>query len=207
MSDIIINNPFPAVQYEPTESSGIYHEDREVALSVGVGSQMYRTYNAQFDPSSLTWKLQTSGVPAFATVQNADGSIHYYTKPGTSGPWTSWAGSGNNAVYNAVDYGLVAGTGVSQSQQTANVAALQAAVNAALGAGGGTVVVPAGTYELSGTVTIDNVNGGLIVKGESTGTTLVQQGTPQSENVNSCPGMSDGTEAADSLRRTAALRR
>ena len=149
MGNVPVNGPYPAVQYEPTESppTGIpvYHEDREVTLSVVIGSQMFRTYNAQFT-SGIGWELNNNGLAAYATVQNPDGSIHYFTMPAGSAPWTSWAGSGNNAVYNAVDFGLVSGTGLSQTQRAANVAAIQNAVNAAIAlidenTGGGTVVL------------------------------------------------------------------
>ncbi|MGA8661477.1 MAG: hypothetical protein WB644_04150, partial [Candidatus Cybelea sp.] len=130
---------------------------------------------------------------AYATVQNPDGSIHYFTYSGST-PWptSAWQGSGNNAVYNAVDFGLVSGTDQSQTQRAANVAAIQNAVDAAIAlidenTGGGTVVIPAGTYELGGTtgglpatITMDGVTGGLTIRGESAGTTLMQYGTPPS---------------------------
>ena len=129
---LVSNIEYPATQYEPAspEANGVYHEDREVNLSGAVGgSQMYRTYNAEFFPSSMNWQIQTSGLPAYATVQNPDGSIHYYTLNTATG---LWVGSGNNAVYNAVDYGLVQGAGQSAAQRAANVAAIQSAVNAAI---------------------------------------------------------------------------
>ena len=52
----------------------------------------------------------------------------------------------------------------------------------------GTVVIPAGVYELGGTLSpelpatiqIENVTGGLTIRGESAGTTLIQYGTPPS---------------------------
>lgn len=59
----------------------------------------------------------------------------------------------------------------------ANVAALQAAVNTAIAAGGGTVFIPAGVYQMTGTVTINgnSAQPGLIISGASTGTQLFQQ--------------------------------
>lgn len=185
--NVIINNAYPAVQLEATEASSVYHEIREVTLSAAQGSQMYETYNAEFDASGTpSWTLYDTSLPAYATVQDPDGTIHYYSMPAGSTAWTVWEGSGNNTVYNAVDYGLIAGTGVSATQQAKNVTALQNAINAAIGTStspqqGGTVVIPAGIYELSGTVTIPGsgvsaVSGGLVIRGESTGTTLVQQG-------------------------------
>jgi len=75
-----------------------------VNLTGAVGaSQLYRTYNAKFSTSLNTWSIQTSGLPAYATVQNPDGSIHYYTLNAATG---LWEGSDNNTVINAVDFGL-----------------------------------------------------------------------------------------------------
>jgi hypothetical protein len=190
---LVSDADYAASQYETLETGGVYHETREVASSAG--SQMFRTYNAQFnvegDPP--LWTLNNSSSPAYATVQNPDGSIHYFSMPKSSPPWATWNGSGNNAVYNAVDYGLVEGAGQSPTTRAANVAAIQAAVNAAIAKvvpgksdGGGTVVIPAGLYELGGTIspvaaatiTIANITGGLAIRGESAGTTLIQYGTP-----------------------------
>lgn len=194
---LVSNIAYPASQYEPLapEDNGVYHEDREVNPSGAVGaSQMFRTYNAQFNPTAVppSWGLNNPNLAGYATVQNPDGSIHYLTIPAGSLQGTPWQGSGNNAVYNAVDYGLIQGTGQSAAQRAANLAAIQSAVNAAIakipgkGNGGGTVVIPAGVYELGGTlspamaatVAITNVTGGLTIRGESAGTTLIQYGTP-----------------------------
>jgi hypothetical protein len=67
---------------------------------------MFRVYGATLDPTSDEWSFVDTGT-AYATVQNPDGSIHYFTYSGTS-PWptSSWQGSDNNTVYNAVDYGF-----------------------------------------------------------------------------------------------------
>jgi hypothetical protein len=198
MGEYLVSNiTYPATQYEPTESpptgAPVYHEDREVTLSATTGSQMFRTYNAQFNPNTAEWGFpEGSSAPAYATVQNPDGSIHYFTNPPDVTTWTTWAGTGNNAVYNAVDFGLVVGSGSQpQTLRAANVAALQNAIDAAITAKGGTVVIPAGTYELGGitdeftaTINIANVNGGLTIRGESAGTTLVQYGTPQTMGAN-----------------------
>jgi hypothetical protein len=187
MADLIATGNDPGTQYHPSETSGVYHEDREVTVSGGSGSQMWRVYNAQFASSSGLWFVQNASLPAYATVQNPDGSIHYFTSPSGLTQWSTsqWVGSDNNTIFNAVDYGLVAGSGVSQTQQQANVTALQNAVNAAIGTGG-TVAIPAGVYELSGTVNVTNVQGGLVIRGESAGTAsapaagtiLIQQGIP-----------------------------
>jgi hypothetical protein len=189
MSDLQATGTNPGTEYLPASGppTAPYNEDRQVTLSGGPGTQMYRTVNAYFDQTSQTWK-PVSSAPAYSAVQNPDGSIHYYTL-NSSG---TWSGSGNNAVYNAVDYGLVEGAGQSAATRAANVAAIQSAVNAAIAkiprktSGGGTVVIPAGIYELGGTIspvaaatiTITNVTGGLTIRGESAGTTLIQYGTP-----------------------------
>jgi|HubBroStandDraft_2_1064218.scaffolds.fasta_scaffold03472_3 hypothetical protein len=177
---LVSNIEYPATQYEPTETpltgAPVYHEDREVTLSGVIGSQMYRTYNAQFIPGVPQWQTVTSGVSeAYAATQNPDGSIHYFSNynPATSTfepTWTSWFGSGNNNVYNAVDYGLsTTGGGIN------NTAALQAAVIAAKNAGGGTIFIPQGSYDLSGPVLIDSSGtAGVIIAGVSGITELVQ---------------------------------
>jgi hypothetical protein len=98
---LVSNIEYPASQYEPLapEINGVYHEDREVNISGDVGaSQMYRTYNAKFDPSLAQWGLGTATVSeAYATVQNPDGSIHYFSNynPATNTyeeTWASWFG-------------------------------------------------------------------------------------------------------------------
>jgi hypothetical protein len=45
------------------------------------------TYNAKFVPASNNWQLVTSGLPAYATVQNPDGAIHYYVLNTATGLW------------------------------------------------------------------------------------------------------------------------
>ena len=107
MGNLIASGQNPGTEYQPAETDGVYHEDREVTVSGSPGSQMYRTYNAQFEILGSTWSIQTPGLPAYATVQNPDGSIHYLTSPAKSTWLTSeWVGNGNNAVYNGVDFGM-----------------------------------------------------------------------------------------------------
>ncbi|HLY00959.1 MAG TPA: hypothetical protein VKR56_00530 [Candidatus Cybelea sp.] len=152
---LVSNIEYPATLYEPAlpEINGVYHEDREVNLTGVPGqSQMYRTYNAAFDLVFMNWAVQTAGLPAYATVQNPDGSIHYFTLNTATG---QWEGSGNNAVYNAVDYGL----NINDAVGADNQAALQAAVDDVITAGGGRVVIPAGTYAIAGTITISGLTG------------------------------------------------
>jgi hypothetical protein len=183
MSDLMASGTNPGATYtiSPPTDPGVYHEDRVVVTTVSGTSitQMFRVYGAQFDPGSGFWSLQPGVSVAYATVQNPDGSIHYFTQSDPSGWMTSeWLGSGNNAVFNAVDYGMSTGD---PSGGVNNVTALQAAINAAISGVsplGGTVTIPAGTYELSGTVTVSDVTNGLVIRGESAGTILYQQGTP-----------------------------
>ncbi len=173
MPDLMATGDDPGTQYIPSETmpSGVYHEDREVTVPSGPGSQMFRVIGAQFDPISGNWSLQSSATIAYATVQNPDGSIHYFTQSEPLG-WSTaqWLGSGNNNVYNAVDYGLsAAGSGGD------NTTALQAAVTAAINATGGTIFIPQGSYELSGAVSIDtSANAGIIIAGVSGLTELLQ---------------------------------
>ena len=129
MSDLQATGTNPGTEYLPASGppTAPYNEDRQVTLGGGPGTQMYRTLNAYFKPTTQTW-LPVTSAPAYSTVQNPDGSIHYY-KLNSSG---TWSGSGNNAVYNAVDYGLVEGAGQTAAQRAANVAAIQNAINAAI---------------------------------------------------------------------------
>jgi hypothetical protein len=98
----------PGTEYAPTNAfppppGSIYTEDRQVTLPSGPGTQVYRTLNAYFQQSPKTWTRVDNSVPAYSNVQNPDGSIHFYTLNTTTG---QWEGSGNNAVFNAVDYGM-----------------------------------------------------------------------------------------------------
>ncbi len=90
----------------------------------------------------------------------------------------AWVGSGNNAVFNAVDFGL------STSDPTNgvnNAAALFNALTAAAKGDGGIVYIPAGSYPISGTITLSTQSTpafpdrGLIIAGAGGGTELVQQ--------------------------------
>jgi hypothetical protein len=174
---LVSNIEYPASQYEPIapEVNGVYHEDREVNVSGAVGaSQMYRTYNAKFLPASTSWEIGTTGVSdAYATVQNPDGSIHYYWNNGQA-TWTEWLGSGNNAVYNAVDFGM-------SPSNPDNTQALQNAIDAAFNAPGtgGTIYIPPGTYKFQGTVALSfstppGADHGIVIAGASGDTELEQ---------------------------------
>lgn len=104
--NVPVMGTYPAVEFQPSEAGSVYHTDQEVTDSLG--SRLFRTYNAQFNGSNWhTIPSSTSGA-AYATVQDPDGSIHYYYNGGAA-TWTTWLGSGNNTIYNAVDYGLIAG--------------------------------------------------------------------------------------------------
>jgi hypothetical protein len=76
----------PGTQYLPATSGGIpYTEDRQVTLTTGPGTQVYRTNNAQFQSGTETWAQMDTSKPAYTYVQNPDGSIHYYTLDTTTG--------------------------------------------------------------------------------------------------------------------------
>ncbi len=177
MANVPVAGTYPAVEFQPTETSSVYHTDQEFTDGSG-NSHMYRTYNAQYN--GFAWTTLSGGSSeAYATVQDPDGSIHYYSNfnPATSifePTWASWFGSGNNAIYNAVDYGMT-----ESDDGTLNAPALQAAIAAAIaspGHTGATVHIPAGMYKLKGTITISGESGrGLVVTGASGGTTLSQK--------------------------------
>ncbi len=160
----------PATQYLPAIGlpTAPYNEDRQVTLTGGPGTQMYRTVNAQFVQSSQTW-APVSSAPAYAEVQNPDGSIHYY-KLNSSG---TWDGSGNNTVYNGVDFGMVP---TSINPNFNNGPALQKAVDAVIARGGGTLFIPAGSYNFTSGIIHTAATGddvGLIIAGASGGTELL----------------------------------
>jgi hypothetical protein len=176
MSDLIASGNDPGTQYQPSETDGIYHEDREVTVPGGPGSQMFRVNGAQFDSGGGFWNLQPGASVAYATVQNPDGSIHYFTQSNPSG-WTTseWVGSDNNAIYNGVDYGMTVG----DMSGATNTPALNAAIVALLAAGGGTLFIPAGTYNINGAIAIQPGSGsplpaGIIIAGVSGQTKIVQ---------------------------------
>jgi hypothetical protein len=166
----------PGTEYAPTNAfppTGTpYNEERQVTLP-GIGTQIYRTVNAYFNNNTKSWTAVSSG-PAYAEVQNPDGSIHFYTLNTTTG---NWEGSGNNAVFNAVDYGMSTATGFD------NTNALTLAINAAFSSGG-IVYIPPGTYEFSGTVSLSigdlppGTDPGIIIMGAG-GSTLLEQTQPQ----------------------------
>ena len=164
------------MQYEPntgSEPSGVWHEDHEI------NGVMYRATNAKFDDvTSLKWSLENPSQPAYCVTQNTDGSTSYlYMAANTTTPWLTpdWVGTGQPVMYHAINYGL------NQSDPTGGVnnqAALQAAVNAAF-ANGGTVFIPAGVYNITGTVSF-NFEGepgndeGIIITGVGGSTELIQ---------------------------------
>jgi hypothetical protein len=139
MPNVPVSGTYPAVEFQPSETSSVYHTDQEFTDSSG-NSYMFRTYNAQYYPLLIPpWTLFDNSLPAYATVQNPDGSIHYYTNPSGMTSWTAWVGSDNNTVYNAVDFGLTAG-GIASDNTTALASlftAMGPATAPALGGGSG----------------------------------------------------------------------
>ena len=195
MGDLMASGTNPGSTYTITTGDpGVYHEDRVVVTPVGVTTitRMFRVYGATLNTVTEEWSFVGVRWPTQLSRILTGRSTTLRIPGSTPWPTSAWQGSGNNAVYNAVDFGLVSGTDQSQTQRAANVAAIQNAVDAAIAlidenTGGGTVVIPAGTYELGGTtgglpatITMDGVTGGLTIRGESAGTTLMQYGTPPS---------------------------
>lgn len=190
MSDLMASGDAPGTQYQPMETNGVYHEDREVAL--GTASQMFRVYGAQFDFSSGFWTLQPGASQAYATVQDPYGSIHFLTSPSGMSTWGTpeWVGSGNNAVFNAADFGV-------SSANPDNSSALSDAINAAIAVGGGRVTIPPGVYPLQGTIDISSTSTpgedfGIIIAGVSGTTELVQNIETITSDVFSLSGFGSG---------------
>ncbi len=174
-SNVEVQKPWPAVQYEPNdvthEPAGVWHEDHEID---GV---MYRAANAKFDDQGTKmWSLVSSGKPAYAMAQNTDGSFNYLYMPKNSLPWptSAWLGTGQPLIYHAVNYGM-------SPNNTDNTAALRAALTAAFNGGGGIVLIPAGVYQINGTISfnytgIPGNDRGIIIAGGGGTAELVQNG-------------------------------
>jgi hypothetical protein len=128
---------------------------------------MYRVYNAAFVSTSQTWAPKNSLLPAYATVQGSDGSIHHYIL----NPSGTWDGSDNNTVFNGVDFGMIA-----NDTSVDNSAALQNAIEAAIDLGGGTIFIPSGTYTFTNGVNKTATSAedvGIIIAGTGGGSELV----------------------------------
>lgn len=173
-------NPGTTYTISPSTDPGVYHEDRVVVTEVTTTpptyiTQMFRVYGATLEADGWHFAGATT---AYATVQNPDGSIHYFSYSGTDGwPTEAWAGSDNNRFYNAVDFGLSTDD---TSGGVDNQVALQAALTAAFNGGGGTVFIPPGLYSISGASTFDftgmpGTDHGVIIAGVSGDTELAQQ--------------------------------
>lgn len=171
-SNLQINKNFPAVLYDATETSSVWHEDRELS------GARYHAVNAKFDDVvHFTWSLVNSAQPAYATVQNTDGSTGYLYMPTGSAAWTTWQGAGQPASYYAVNYGMIE----SDTTGAINTPALAAAIAAAIadpGSAGAIVHIPAGAFNLNAALIIsDEADKGLIITGASGGTQLIQTST------------------------------
>ena len=171
-SNIHITKTFPGVLYDATETSGTWHEDHEIS------GAKYQAANAKFNEAMGQWFSVDTTKPAYASVQNTDGSTSYLYMPPTTSGWATWQGAGQPVSYYAVNYGMT------QSDTTGaiNTPALAAAIAAAIADPGNTgaiVHIPAGTYKLNGTITISDPTGksglGLVITGASGGTTLSQK--------------------------------
>lgn len=163
----------PGTEYLPTVGPPAppYNEDRQVTLTSGP-TQVYRTYNATFVTASQKWQIVDTTKPAYANVQGPDGFIHYYTLNTTTG---QWEGSGNNTIYNGVDFG-VASSGSAASNSDALTSLFTAMVTAA-GLGGGTARIPQYNFPVNasdGGIVVPpgpsgNGDGGGIIQGLGTG--------------------------------------
>jgi hypothetical protein len=116
--------------------------------------------------------------------------------------WSSNTDFSAVRVFNALCTTYAGGMS-SQNSGAANRAALQAAVSAAIGTigPGGLVLIPAGTYQISGTVTISNQGNDapLIISGTCGGTQLVQQSAGDTFVVTSLGSSSKGVRFRDLL--------
>jgi hypothetical protein len=170
--NLVASGNYPFVQFQPGETSGVQHTDQEFTDSNG-NSYLFRMYNAEFDPNGPNWKTLTAGDSnAYATVQNPDGSIHYYTNPPGETTWSTWVGSDNNTIYNAVDFG-VAGSGSPTSNSAALTSLFTAMVTAA-GLGGGMARIPQFNFPVlasTGGIIVPSEDGigGYIIQGLGTG--------------------------------------
>lgn len=180
--DVQINDNSPGLEYNGTEGSSVWHEDREIA---GV---MYRVSNASYVENTLLWKQPDQSQPSYAVAQNTDGSVNYlYKPPGQSSGWatSAWQGTGQHGVYNAVNYGL----NVNDTAGTDNQMALQSALTAIFDSGmPGTLVLPPGMYYINGTVglAVSGNDPGIIIAGSGGGTTLVQLAIGPTFNFTGC---------------------
>ncbi len=169
MADAMASGTNPGTTYTifPSSDPGVYHEDRVVVTEVGSTyiTQMFRVYGATFDDVSSKWSF-VGATAAYATVQNPDGSIHYFTYSGTS-PWltSAWQGSDNNTVYNAVDFGLAAG-GIPSDNSDALTSTFTAIFNATPPGGG--VWVPEFGYPVNSSPTGIQVPYNTILQGMGT---------------------------------------
>ena len=177
-TDLEITKAYPAVEYNATESAGVYREDREI------DGAMWRTYNASFNGS--IWSYMTIGISvAYALVQRPDGSISFKTFSGATTGWgpNDWTGSGNYTVFNAADFGLTTSGGT----PALNAAAIQNALTAAATLGtGGRILIPAGVFAIDTTslvnsaITVPTTNPagaaiGIVIEGSTMGSELAQQ--------------------------------
>ncbi len=99
-------------------------------------------------------------------------------------------------IYNALDYGMTQGSGPGIPGD--NKRALQDAVSAAIAAGGGTVLIPTGDYEINGSITVDatdsppGISIAVTIMGTSGTTTLDVQ---NNDNLFEVTTSLDGTNA------------
>jgi hypothetical protein len=126
---------YPGFEYNPDETAGVWHEDREI------NGVMYRAANASYNDLKDYWFQPNGSQPSYAIAQNTDGSINYLYMPAMgSDIWTTWQGTGQPPVYNAINYGLNVNDPTNgMDNATALAAAINAALNGSSEASGGIV--------------------------------------------------------------------
>ena len=140
-------------------------------------SSILELYNSTAGSLTLTWSLlaswKTNGNGSLPTTIPPGQTFQFLfqcwgtTESTVSINYINPAGSG---VFNASNYGLVAGNTASQ-----NVTALQAAVTAAVAATRGTVVIPQGQWDFDAAITLGaNPNCQIAIRGEGKGVTVLR---------------------------------
>lgn len=138
-TDLGVNAQNPAIGYGGTETGALYFEDREV------NGVMYRVQNATWNKVAQKWLLVDNTKAAYAFTFGT-GVVQILNSPAGVSPFTVWtqlSTFSSPGTYNVVSYGAKGNGTVDDS------VAIQAAINAAIAAGGGVVYLPPGTYLIS----------------------------------------------------------
>lgn len=82
-NDIAISENNPGLQFNGTETNGVYFENREVA------GTFYLAQNASYNTFSGQWVLVDSTKPAYA-ISTKNGTTQYLYSPAGTTPFSSW---------------------------------------------------------------------------------------------------------------------